>query len=238
MAVTETGVVLVVDDDPVFQSLARTVLCRDGHTVVPADDAETALDLVNDQPPDLVVLDIELPGMSGLELLTRLRARSAAPVIVVSSHEAESERVLAFDLGADDYVVKPILHREFAARVRTAMRRARTTSGRTYKFEGLEINVGARRVVVRGKAVSLTRLEFDLLAYLVERAGQFVPRKKILQDVWQMPDELSDSPTLTEHIRRLRRKIEEDPAKPRFIRGVRNVGYGFIPPDSPPDQTG
>lgn len=224
------GVVLVVDDDPVFTRLASAVLTKEGHTVITAGDAATALDAVVAEPPDLVVLDIELPDMSGLELLTRLRARTTAPIIIVSNHEAETQRVLAFDLGADDYVVKPILHREFAARVRTSMRRARAASGGACRFEGLEVRLAARVVIVRGEVVTMTRREFDLLAYLAMRAGQVVSRAQLLQDIWGLPGEFSESATLTEHVRRVRKKIELDSKQPRYIRGVRNVGYKFSPP--------
>jgi DNA-binding response OmpR family regulator len=231
--VNTVGVVLVVDDDPVFRALATAVLSKEGHTVVAVSDANAALDSVVAQPPDLIVLDIELPGMSGLELLTRLRVRTNAPFIIVSSHEAETERVLAFDLGADDYVVKPILHREFAARVRTSMRRARASAGGILRFEGLEIRLAAREVIVRGEPVAMTRREFDLLAYLATRAGQVVSRQQLLNDIWDLPGQFTDSATLTEHIRRVRKKIELDPTDPRYIRGVRNVGYSFqAPPHS------
>ena len=226
---TDGAVILLVDDDPVFRSLATSVLEREGHTVVPAGDAAGALAAVTSRPPDLIVLDIQLPDMSGLELLTRLRERCAAPVIVVSGCKDESEKVLAFDLGADDYVVKPIMHREFAARVRTALRRAKATPGDAVRFEGIEIRISARVVLVRGERVPLTRREFDLLAYLAVRAGQVVSRRQLLQDLWEVPDDYAGSATLTEHVRRLRRKIEDEPSNPRWIRGVRNVGYSFAP---------
>jgi len=175
--------------------------------------------------PDLIVLDLELPGMSGLEVLSRLRPSVTVPIIVVSGHEAESERVLAFDLGADDYVIKPFLLREFAARIRSALRRARTAHDAVYSFDTVEIRVAAREVTVDGKPVALSRREFDLLAYLASRPGQAIPREQLLRDVWQSSDEWQDTATVTEHIRRIRLKIEPDPAHPRWIRGVRNVGY-------------
>ena len=225
--------ILVVDDNEVFRTLVTTVLTADGHTVVPVADAEAALDAAVARPPDVIVLDIELPGMSGLELLTRLRARVSAPVIIVSGHEAETERVLAFDLGADDYVVKPILHREFAARVRTALRRARSGAGGACRFDGLEIRLASREVVVRGTVVPMARREFDVLSYLALRPGQVVTREQLLREVWQLPDDVSASATLAEHIRRVRKKIEVDPTRPAWIRSVRNVGYRFTPPEAP-----
>ncbi len=221
----EPATILVVDDDPTFMHLVTTLLEAEGHRVVPAPDGDAALAAVEEDGPDLIVLDLELPGMSGLELLSRLRPRVTVPIMVVSGHEAESERVLAFDLGADDYVVKPFLLREFAARVRSALRRERTTHDAVYSFDTVEIRLGAREVTVDGRPVALSRREFDLLAYLASRAGQAIPRQQLLRDVWQSSEEWQDAATVTEHIRRIRLKIEPDPAHPRWIRGVRNVGY-------------
>jgi DNA-binding response OmpR family regulator len=224
----EPGVVLVVDDDPTFLRLVTGLLQRDGHEVLLVSDAESALATMQRRRPELIVLDIEMPGMSGLELLSRLRARVGVPVIVVSGREAETERVLALDLGADDYVVKPFLPREFAARVRAALRRARLAPS-IISFPGIEIRLAAREVTVAGKPVALTPREFDVLAYLAVRAGQVVSRRQLLEDVWKSSEEWQDAATVTEHIRRLRLKIEADPAKPRRIRGVRKVGYSFDP---------
>lgn len=218
---------LVIDDDQTFVRLVTAILAGDGHQVVVATDAESALDLLDQPPVDLIVLDIEMPGMSGLELLSRIKPRVAVPVIVVSGREAESERVLALDLGADDYVVKPFLSREFAARVRAALRRARHTPDVTYAFIGLEIRLGGREVAVGGHPVALSPREFDVLAYLAARAGQVVSRAQLLEDVWRSSADWQDSATVTEHIRRIRRRIEPDPAHPQRITTVRNVGYRF-----------
>ena len=223
----QPGTILVIDDDETFLRLVAALLGKEGHDVVPARDAETALDLLDGRWPDLIVLDIEMPGMSGLELLSRLKPGVDVPVMVVSGTETESERVLALDLGADDYVVKPFLSREFAARVRAALRRARHASDVTYRFDGLEIRPSAREVTVGGKPVSLSPREFDVLAYLAARAGQVVSRRQLLEDVWRSSVEWQDGATVTEHIRRIRQKIEPDPAHPRRITGVRSVGYRF-----------
>jgi DNA-binding response OmpR family regulator len=225
----EPACILVVDDEETYMRIVTTLLEQEGHRVVPAPDGDTALAAIDRQPPDLIVLDLELPGMSGMELLNRLRPQVDVPIIVVSGHEAESERVLAFDLGADDYVVKPFLAREFAARVRSSLRRARSTRGAVYRFDTLEIRTSAREVIVGGQPVALSRREFDLLAYLAAHAGQVVPREQLLRDVWQSSEEWQDTATVTEHVRRVRLKIEPDPSKPRWIQGVRNVGYRFEP---------
>ncbi|MGH9265266.1 MAG: response regulator transcription factor [Acidimicrobiales bacterium] len=225
----EAGTVLVIDDDGTFVRLVTALLRREGHDVVVAADAETALDLIDRQRFDLIVLDIEMPGMSGLELLSRIKPRVDVPVIVVSGREAESERVLALDLGADDYVVKPFLSREFAARIRAALRRSRHAPDVTYAFDGIEIRVGAREVTVGGRPVAFSPREFDVLAYLAARAGRVVSRDQLLEDVWRSSADWQDSATVTEHIRRIRRKLEAHPAQARRITSVRNVGYRFEP---------
>jgi DNA-binding response OmpR family regulator len=225
----EPATILVVDDDEVFRRFARALLEREGHTVIEAADGSGALAAVGQQPPDLILLDIEMPDMSGFELLGRLRPRVDAPVIVVSGREAETERVLAFDLGADDYVVKPFLPREFAARVRTSLRRMRDRPASVLRFGALEIRLAAREVSLSGEPVTLTPREFDLLAYLALRSGRVIPRQQLIEEVWHAEGKWHDTATVTEHVRRLRLKIEADPSNPRRLRGVRNVGYCFEP---------
>ena len=225
----QPGVILVVDDDPTFVRLVSALLEREGHEVLRANDGESALSAIAQRRPDLIVLDIEMPGMSGFEVLSRLRLNTRTPVIVVSGREAESERVLALDLGGDDYIVKPFLSGEFTARVRAALRRERLGAQTHLAFTDIEIRVAARDVVVHGKHVALTPREFDLLVYLASRAGQVISRQRLLEDVWQSSRTWQDTATVTEHIRRLRRKIEPDPSSPRWIRGVRKAGYSFDP---------
>lgn len=222
--------ILVVDDDDVFRTYLRSLLEREGHTIVEATTGENALEMLGDDRPDLIVLDIEMPGMSGLELLNRLRDTGRVPAIVVSGHDSESERVLGLDLGADDYVVKPFLAREFTARVRSVLRRAQPeppVDG--FRFGALEIRPASREVLLDGQHVQLTAREFDVLTYLAARPRQVIGRQQLLADVWKSSEDWQDPATVTEHIRRLRHKIEKDPTNPRWLRAVRNVGYSFEP---------
>lgn len=222
--------ILVVDDDEAYRTMVTTVLMREGHEVTAVASGEAALETLEDAAHDLIVLDVEMPGMSGLELLNRLRSTSGVPIMILSGHGAETERVLGLDIGADDYVVKPFLPRELGARVRALLRRNRvadTPAG--HRVGELEIRTDTRGVSVRGDQVSLTHREFDLLAYLAKRPRQVVTRQQLLQDVWKSSEEWQDPATVTEHIRRLRLKVEVDAANPRLLRAVRNVGYCFVP---------
>lgn len=221
--------ILVVEDDATYQRYLVSLLEREGHRVTAVFEAEEALRTLDRDRPDLIVVDIELPGMSGLELLNRVKTTASVPVMIVSGHDGEPDRVIGLDLGAEDYIVKPFLPREFAARVRSALRRTTVDApgGRVVRYGDLEIRAGSREVTLAGKPVSLTRREFDLLLYLASRPGEVVDRQKLLQEVWGSSEEWQDSATVTEHVRRIRHKIEADPANPRWIRAVRNVGYSF-----------
>ena len=223
--------ILVVEDDATYQRYLVSLLEREGHRVTAVFEAEEALRAIAVDRPDLIVVDVELPGMSGLELLNRVKAGPGVPVMIVSGHDSEPDRVIGLDLGADDYIVKPFLPREFAARVRSALRRAAGDGpgGRVVRFGDLEIRPASREVCLAGKPVALTRREFDLLLYLASRPGEVIDRQHLLQEVWGSSDEWQDSATVTEHVRRIRHKIEADPANPRWIRAVRNVGYSFNP---------
>lgn len=230
---------LVVDDDPVLRGLVRGLLEREGHDVAEATSGEAGLDAIADQAPDLLILDIELPEMSGLEVLVRLRGRLDFPVIMMTGQSAETDRVLGLDLGADDYIVKPFLPREFAARVRAVLRRRHDSAAPAPappllapsppSSSGVEIRHREREAIVNGAPVDLTAREFDVLAYLAARPREVVPRAELLESVWGSSEDWQDPATVTEHIRRLRRKIEHDPDEPRFLRTVRGVGYRFEP---------
>ena len=221
--------VLVVDDIPEARAMARRALEQDGVRVSEAADGRSALAAVDGERPDLVLLDLSMPGMSGLEVLAQLRRTSDVPVMVLSGREDESDRVLALDLGADDYVLKPFLVRELPARIRSVLRRYRPAAGERLSFEDLEIRLPEREVVVHGKTVDLTSREFDLLAKLAANPRRVFSRPDLLREVWESSGDWQDPATVTEHVRRVRRKIEADPERPRWIVTVRNAGYRFEP---------
>jgi DNA-binding response OmpR family regulator len=243
--------VLVVDDEPTIGEIVARYLVRAGYSAQVASDGPQALDLVARQPPDLVVLDVMLPGIDGLEVLRRLRESEDPPrVILLTARGREAERVVGLRRGADDYVVKPFSPAELVARVeavlrRTSEREARDQTGGAsqatpaIELDGLRIEPATRRVVAldshdgRGtghevieREVTLTAREFDLLAFLARHPGQVFSRDRLMELVWQLPD-YSDSSTVTVHIRRLRAKIEPDSEHPRYVQTVWGVGYRF-----------
>jgi DNA-binding response OmpR family regulator len=221
--------ILVVDDSSEAREAARRALDRAGFIVTEASDGDDALKSVTVDPPDLILLDLGMPGMGGLEVLTEIRRTSELPVIVLSGRAEESERVVALEMGADDYIVKPFLVRELPARIRSVLRRSRPAPPSTLDFGGLEIRVAEREVVVRGERVDTTAKEFDLLARLASEPRRVFSRAQLLEEVWGSSRDWQDPATVTEHIRRLRRKIEEDPEQPRWLHTVRGVGYRFEP---------
>lgn len=223
---------LVVDDVAEARQAARRALERAGFAVVEAADGDAGLAAAASQPFDLVLLDLVMPGMSGFEVLTALRRQGDVPVIVLSGRGEESERVLALELGADDYVVKPFLVRELPARVRSVLRRSRPSAGapaRPLVFGVLEIHPVEREVILDAATVETTAREFDLLLKLASEPRRVFSRAELLEQVWGSSKDWQDPATVTEHVRRLRRKIEADPDNPRWIRTVRGVGYRFEP---------
>lgn len=222
--------VLVVDDDGSVRLLVRRALEADGFEVGDAASGPEALGSVREQPPDVLILDLGLPGLSGLDVLREVRRLSDLPVLVLSGRTEEADRVMALEVGADDYVVKPFLPRELAARVRALLRRAGTaTASHRIEFDGLVIDQSTREVTRRGSLVELTAKEFDLLAYLASAPRRVLTREELLREVWESSGEWQDPDTVTEHVRRVRRKIEADPEHPAWIRTVRGVGYRFEP---------
>jgi DNA-binding response OmpR family regulator len=226
------GTVLVVDDEPTIAEVVSRYLERAGYRTRIASDGFGAIDAAADQRPDLVVLDLMLPGIDGLEVMRRLRDqdRGRTPVILLTAKGEESDRVIGLRLGADDYVVKPFSPAELVARVDAVLRRVDTSPDHEapIELEDLRIDPAARRVVVRGEEVGLTQREFDVLLFLARHPGQVFSRNQLMDAVWQYSF-YSDTSTVTVHIRRLRAKIESDPAQPRHIQTVWGVGYRFQP---------
>jgi DNA-binding response OmpR family regulator len=222
--------VLVVDDEPTVREVLASYLRRDGYEVCELDRGDTVADAVRSFRPDLVVLDVMLPGVSGLDLLRRQQT-ARVPVILLTARVDEADRVLGLELGADDYVTKPFSPREVVARVRTVLRRAQApaATGRPLAFDGLTIDVAAREVSVAGAPTPVTAKEFDLLAFLAGSPRQVFSRAQLLHSVWDSAPEYQDPATVTVHVRRLRQKIEADPEQPRWITTVYGVGYRFEP---------
>ncbi|MEE8332101.1 MAG: response regulator transcription factor [Acidimicrobiia bacterium] len=225
-----SGRVVVVDDEPMVREVVTRYLQLDGHEIIAAADGTTALEEVRRQAPDLVVLDLMLPGLHGLEVLAALRENSEIPVILLTASGDEADRVAGLELGADDYVVKPFSPRELAARVRSVLRRtAPRPPAPTMSFDDLIIDTTSRCVTVADEAIELARREFDLLAFLADSPGQVFSRGQLLDHVWGSSAEWQDPSTVTVHVRRLRAKLEPDPQQPRWISTVRGVGYRFSP---------
>lgn len=224
--------ILVVDDEPTVREVVAGYLRRDGHAVSEAADGPAALALLESEPPDLVVLDMMLPGVNGLDILRRIRQTGDMPVIMLTARAEESDRVAGLELGADDYVVKPFSPRELAARVNGVLRRAApkaATLADVLEFDGLVIDSRSREVRRDGELVELTPKEFDVLAHLAAAPRQVFSRADLLRDVWQSSPDWQDSATVTVHVRRIRNKIEADPENPRWITTVWGVGYRFEP---------
>ena len=221
--------ILVVDDDASTRTLLRRMLTMEGYAVDVAADGPTAMERAGTEPPDLILLDIMMPGQDGLDVLEGLRRTSAVPVILLTARNEEADRVLGFRFGADDYVVKPFSTAELTARIAAVLRRTGATrpAGRL-QFEGLEIDLARHEVTVRGQPVELPSREYEVLAFLASSPQKTFTREQLLERLW--PRTADPSPgTVTEHIGRIRRRIEEDPERPRWIHTVRGTGYRFEP---------
>ncbi len=223
--------VLVVDDDPELREIVRAALQREGFSVAEAADGETALEAVEHDRPRIVVLDLGLPRLGGLKVLRRLRAAGEIPVIILSGRGDEADRIVGLELGADDYVTKPFSPRELAVRVKAVLRRgAAAAQRRLLEFQGLTIDPGAREVAMAdGSLVELTAREFDLLHFLARSPRQVFSADQLLRQVWGSDPGWQTPSTVSEHVYRVRRKIESDPRHPRWIRTVRGAGYRFEP---------
>jgi two-component system KDP operon response regulator KdpE len=224
------GKVLVVDDDPQIRRVMKATLVAHHYEVVEARTGEDALQRIPEEMPNLVLLDMNMPGMDGLETCRTIREGSEVPVIILSVRNSEKDKVAALDAGADDYVTKPFGIEELLARIRAAMRRSPISAEggpRTFSAPGLEIDFDARTVRARGKDVRLTPKEFDLLRYLVAHAGKPVTHRELLQAVWG-PDYGDEPEYLRVFINQVRKKIEANPAQPKHIVTEPWVGYRFV----------
>jgi len=224
------GKILVVDDDPQIRRVMKATLVAHHYEVVEARTGEDALDRIPEEMPNLVLLDMNMPGMDGLETCRAIRGGSEVPVIILSVRSNEKDKVAALDAGADDYVTKPFGIEELLARIRAALRRSPASSEggpRTFSAVDLEIDFEARTVRVRSKYVRLTPKEFDLLRYLVAHAGKPVTHRELLQAVWG-PDYGDEPEYLRVFINQVRKKIEANPAHPKHIVTEPWVGYRFV----------
>jgi DNA-binding response OmpR family regulator len=229
---TEPPTILLVDDEDAVQKLLTYPLEREGFRVVSARDGEEALVRFGEESPDLVVLDIMLPHLDGLEVCKRLRASSTVPIIMLTARDDELDKVVGLELGADDYITKPFSIREFRSRVRALLRRAKLPP---YQGDGgeeviaagpLRIDVSRRSVALDDRAVQLTYVEFELLRTMASHPGRVYSRKMLLEEVWGGSD-YREPRTIDVHVRHLREKLERDPREPEFIHTVRGVGYRF-----------
>jgi two-component system alkaline phosphatase synthesis response regulator PhoP len=220
--------VLVVDDEARIVKLVRDYLERAGFGVLTAGDGKTALQVARREKPDLIILDLMLPGMDGLDVCRRLRRVSGVPIIMLTARVEEADRIVGLELGADDYVTKPFSPGELVARVRATLRRANGELGQTdiLRAGDVELDTGALRATVAGEPVDLTPTEFQLLATLVRQPGRIFRREQLLQAIHGVAFDGYDR-SVDSHVKNLRRKIEADPRRPRYIETVYGVGYRY-----------
>jgi DNA-binding response OmpR family regulator len=226
----ESARILLVDDEHSVQTLLAYPLRKDGYEVVPAFDGREALDRFAERRFDLVVLDVMLPKVDGIEVCRRLRSRSQVPIIMLTAKDDETDKVLGLEMGADDYITKPFSVREFRSRVRAALRRSEMLRGRVggdpIRAGDIEIDFERRAVTARGEPARLTYVEFELLATLARAPGRVMTREMLLEQVWG-DSAYRDPRTIDVHIRHLREKLERDPRRPEYLLTVRGVGYRF-----------
>jgi DNA-binding response OmpR family regulator len=221
--------VLVVDDEPIVREVVVRYLAREGHQTIEAADGDSARGAIENADPDLVVLDVMLPGTDGLELCRWIRARSELPVIMLTARGEEADRIVGLELGADDYVTKPFSPRELAARVRSVLRRSAPASPRTERitFGDVELERTTREARKGGVDVRLTAKEFELLWFLASHPRRVFSRDQLMASVWGYTAAL-DTGTVTVHVRRLREKVEANPSKPQYLETVWGVGYRLV----------
>ncbi len=227
---------MVVDDDAALVDVIGRYLVRDGHQVECLQDGAAALRRVEEEPPDLIVLDLMLPGVDGLEVCRRLREHWPVPVVMLTALGEESDKVVGFETGADDYITKPFSPRELALRVRSVLRRARGGGllgkpSLNVVYDGeLAVDLGAHEVRLGAAPVALTSREYDLLVFLLCHPRQVFTREQLLEQVWNWS--FGDTSTVTVHVRRLREKLERDPTLPQRIVTVWRVGYRYEPEEA------
>ncbi len=222
--------VLVVEDEPVVREVVVRYLRNAGYTTSEAADGLEAQRMLEAETPSLVILDVMLPGLDGLELCRWLRARDSVPIIMLTARGEEADRIVGLELGADDYVTKPFSPRELVARARSVLRRsdATSTSGERLEVGDLTIDPSTREVTRDGTLLTLTPREFDLLWFIASNPRRVFSREQLMDNVWGY-HEANDTGTITVHVRRLREKIERDPSSPEHIETVWGVGYRFVP---------
>ena len=224
--------VLVVEDEESFVEALTLGLSREGFRVDVARDGAEALDLIDDVRPDVVLLDLMLPKVSGLDVCRQIRARSAVPIIMVTARDSEVDAVVGLEVGADDYVTKPYRLRELVARMRAVLRRAAAgaddtpPSGEAIEVGDVRLDPERHEVVVRGNEVALPLREFELLELLLSNAGRVLTRDTLIDRIWG-PNYVGDTKTLDVHIKRLRSRIEDDPSQPKRITTIRGLGYRY-----------
>jgi DNA-binding response OmpR family regulator len=228
----QTQRVLVIEDDPTVAEVVARYLSREGYSVAVSTDGLAGLRTALESPPDLVVLDLMLPGLSGVEVLSQLRKSTPVPVIMLTALSREADRVSGLEMGADDYVAKPFSPRELTARVKAVLRRASgliEASGEPAAFAAgdLELDASTREVRLNGRSLDLTAREFNLLAHFMRNPMKLFRREELLEQVWGFS--YGDTSTVTVHVSRLREKVEPDPGSPRHIKTVRGFGYRFVP---------
>jgi DNA-binding response OmpR family regulator len=223
--------ILVVDDEPTIRDVVVQYLRREGYATLEAGDGDAARELLEREWPNLVVLDLMLPGTDGLALCRWIRGRSQLPVIMLTARGEEADRIVGLELGADDYVTKPFSPRELVARVRSVLRRSAAADERPderVRFGDIEIDTAAREVRKHGSTLNLTAREFELLWFLASHPRRVFSRDQLMSRVWGY-EPAFDSGTITVHVRRLREKIEDEPAHPRYLETVWGVGYRLSP---------
>jgi len=224
--------ILIVDDEPQIRRVMLTTLTSHGYTVVEAASGEEALEKLRSERPDLIILDVNMPGISGIETCAEIRTSSDVPIIMLTIRNSERDKVQALDAGADDYVVKPFGVQELMARIRAALRRsAPGDTAPPFLTDDLQIDFEKRVVMVKNNPVRLTPKEFELLRHLVANQGKTLGHRRLLQAVWG-PDYGEETEYLRVFINQLRKKIEPDPRKPRYIHTEPWVGYKFNPPQA------